>query len=123
MLNPQMNRQYPMVAVFAISLVDFGTDTDMVVGSLPMGAIINESFIEGDEAFDTSALTVASTNSPLTIAGLGVGSIARVDATVLGITTGTSEITVTRSTDTDTTGNAYLIVSYVEAGRANEVQP
>lgn len=122
-MTNQMNRQYPMTAVFTFTKDDFGAGTDLILGYLPDNSIITQSFVETTEAFDASTIDIAATNSTLAVPQTLANAVARADATALGITTARSEVKVTRGATTDTTGKGVLIVAYVQAGRANEVQP
>jgi len=118
----QMERQYPLVAMFEITKDLFGTGTTITVGHLPGGAVIKSGFVEVVEGFDTSALSF-SAGTALTVANVTAGATGRTNGTSPGVAASTTDVTVTRSATTDATGKAYLAIEYIIPNRQHEVQP
>jgi len=118
----QLERQYPLTAVFEVTHLDFAGGTSVVVGTLPANAIITDAFYEVVEAFDTSVLSVTATGAA-TFATTAAATTGRTAGTALGILGTAVDVTVSRSLTTDTTGKVYVVIEYVIPRRQNEVQP
>lgn len=129
-------RQYPLSAVIEVRFSDFVDDTgaavtSMSVGSVPAGALITDMFLQVAEAFDASAVGAKVLTSPgastdvgnVPAPGTGTSGVGRTAGQQLGqVANQKTDIVITRSATTDTTGKAYLVVEYLEPKRHNEVQ-
>lgn len=120
--TPQLERQWPLYAVFTVRHTDFvGTDP-LTLGNIPAGAIVVKSFRDIEEAFDTSILAVDATGA-FTIADSVANTTGRVDGSAPLLPAATVPVVLTRDTDTDVTGIVHYVVEYVIPGKQNEVQP
>lgn len=128
-------RQYPLTAVVEVRASDFvdanGTPVaTMTVAAVPANALITGMFAQFTEAFDASAVGADVLDAPggssiatVPAPGTGTSGVGRVAGNISGMVANRkSDITITRSATTDTTGKLYLVVEYVEPNRHNEVQ-
>jgi hypothetical protein len=118
----QLERQYPLTAVFEVTKFDLDGTNPLVVGTLPSTAIILGGFVETVEAFDVSDMTISAPGA-ITFATVTSGSTGRTNGTAPGMLPNGVDVTVTPSAGTDTTGKMYVVIEYVLPRRQNEVQP
>lgn len=126
--NP--GRQWALVAKVAFGFADFLADSGVALPAvdLPVGASVTGASLTIDEVFDSG------TSDTFDIAGAGT-SLVGTDGQVLGTTVDTSLDSTALAVQTPVTlewtgvggaptqGSGFLLIEYVQDGRANEVVP
>ena len=128
-ITKEGGRQWPLVAKMAFAIGDFGASgvaEDAI--DLPAGASVISASITIDVAFDSvtsDSLDVAGAG--ITLAGtdgqaLGTTEASAIDSTALTVNTPVT-LEWTQVGGAGTAGTGFLLVKYIQDGKANEVVP
>ena len=128
-ITKEGGRQWPVVAKLPFAIGDFIASGGVEEAiDLPAGASVISASITIDVVFDsTTTDTLEVTGAGITLAGtdgqaLGTTEASAIDSTALTVNTPVS-LEWTQTGGAGTAGTGFLLVKYVQDGKANEVVP